>query len=131
MVTNISYPTKRYDATVAYFEIQDQYMYGTRGNPAHCVDIQQQKRQASRISYFGSLHSSGGYFRHTSDSDREKRHHTPLSHQNLKHHSNHCRKFTSITSLQQSTKRLSYGLEAPDFKYMQGQEILLFSRMST
>jgi len=34
--TNISYPTISYDATVAYFGIQEQYLNGTRGN-RQCV----------------------------------------------------------------------------------------------
>ena len=58
--TNISCPITWCDATVAYFEIQNPYLHGTRGNPAHCVDIQYHKRQASRIPYFGCLLSSGG-----------------------------------------------------------------------
>ena len=45
------------------------------------------------------LPSSGGHLRYTSDSIREKRHHTPLSHNNPTHYSNQCREFTSITSI--------------------------------
>jgi hypothetical protein len=116
---------------MAYFEIQDQYLHATEGNPAHCVDIQYHTRQVSCILYCGSLLSADGYLRSTSESDREKRNHIPLSHHNLKHHSNLCRKFTSITSLSQSIKRLSYGLEGPEFKYMHGQDIFLLSRIST
>ena len=70
--TNISHPTIWYDATVAYFEIQDQYMHGTRGNPALCVDIQDHKRQPNTFCYFGFLLSTGGYLRSTSYGDREK-----------------------------------------------------------
>jgi len=53
------------------------------------------------------LLSSGGYLRFTSDSGREKTHHTPLSHHNLKHQSNQCSKFTShhfLTAIDKQTQ---------------------------